>query len=89
MIEIEMLTIPVPTELAKALRLAVETGEYENVGDAVLDALAGWHANRQSEAYETNALRRLIAEGIDSGPGLDADDVFSRLHAKYSRSAAE
>ncbi|HCY57036.1 MAG TPA: type II toxin-antitoxin system ParD family antitoxin, partial [Oceanicaulis sp.] len=29
------------------------------------------------------ALRTAIAEGANSGPGIDADAVFDRLEAKY------
>jgi hypothetical protein len=32
-------------------------------------------------------IRRLVQEGIDSGPGIDADQVFARLRAKYARRA--
>ena len=28
-------------------------------------------------------LRKAIAEGIESGPGIPADEVFARLEAKY------
>ncbi len=35
-------------------------------------------------ALDTDALRRLIREGMASGPSLDADEVFHRLKAKYA-----
>ena len=34
-------------------------------------------------------LRRLVQEGIDSGSGIDADAVFSRLRRRFGRNAAE
>ncbi|MFZ5835599.1 MAG: ribbon-helix-helix domain-containing protein [Pseudomonadota bacterium] len=32
---------------------------------------------------DTEALRLEIQKGIDSGPGIPADEVFDRLEAKY------
>ncbi len=32
---------------------------------------------------DTEGLRREIQKGIDSGPGIPADQVFDRLEAKY------
>jgi hypothetical protein len=32
------------------------------------------------------ALRAAIQAGVESGPGIPADEVFARLEMKYSRS---
>ena len=33
---------------------------------------------------EGQQMRRLVREGTESGPGIDADLVFARLRAKYA-----
>jgi hypothetical protein len=38
----------------------------------------------QAASAETEETRRLVQEGIDSGLGRDADQVFARLRAKYA-----
>jgi antitoxin ParD1/3/4 len=35
------------------------------------------------ESEHLQALRKAIQEGIDSGPGLPANEVFDRLEKKY------
>jgi hypothetical protein len=35
-------------------------------------------------AVELAGVRRLVREGIESGPGIDADVVFAHLRAKYA-----
>ena len=40
-------------------------------------------ADRGPAAGLTGVLRRLAEEGIDSGPGLDADAVFARLRTRF------
>jgi hypothetical protein len=39
------------------------------------------------ETKDTTELRRLVQEGIDSGPSIDAETVFACLHAKYAKQA--
>jgi antitoxin ParD1/3/4 len=36
---------------------------------------------------ELDEMRRLVQEGAESGPGIDADLVFARLRAKYAATA--
>jgi len=50
----------------------------------VRDALRTWKRKRKLETLELGELRRLIREGTDSGPGVDAALVFSRLRTKYT-----
>jgi len=68
------------------LRAAVEGGDYGSVSEVVRDALRDRRLRRKIESLETEELRRLIQEGIDSGPGLEADAVFARLRARVGQS---
>ncbi len=38
---------------------------------------------RAIEPFDAKRLRRLVQEGIASGPSIDAEIVFVRLRAKY------
>lgn len=78
------LNIDLPDELAAELRAAVACGEYASIGAAVRAALLAWQLRRQTENPETEELRDLIQAGMASGPGIDADLVFTALRAEFS-----
>jgi antitoxin ParD1/3/4 len=81
---VEKLSIALPPEMANLLREAVKSGEYASASEVIRDALRAWKRNRKVETLELGELRRLIREGVDSGPSVDAGRVFSRLASKYS-----
>jgi antitoxin ParD1/3/4 len=85
MSQVEKLSIAVPSEMAAELRAAVEAGEYSSVSEVIRDALRDWRLRRKFEALELDELRQLVQEGIDSGPGIEADGVFARLRARYGK----
>jgi antitoxin ParD1/3/4 len=84
MANVEKLSVALTPEMAAELREAVEAGDYGSVSEVVRDALRDWRVRRKIEALETEDLRRLIQEGIGSGPGMDAGEVFGRLRARLS-----
>ena len=51
---------------------------------AIREALRAWKLKRTVETLELEELRQLVREGIESGAGVDADLVFSRLRTKYA-----
>lgn len=81
---VEKISIALPSEMVILLRVAVESGEYASASEVIREALRGWKLKRKVETLELDELRRLIQEGIDSGPSVDAEMVFSRLRAKYA-----
>jgi antitoxin ParD1/3/4 len=83
MSNVEKISIALPPELVVLLREAVATGEYSSASEVIREALRAWKLKRKVETLELDELRRLVQEGIDSGPGIDADLVFSRLKNKY------
>ena len=81
--QVEKLSIAVTADMAAELRAAVEGGDYVSVSELIGDALRDWRLRRRFEALEIEELRRLVQEGIDSGPGVEAAPVFARLRARY------
>jgi antitoxin ParD1/3/4 len=83
MANVEKLSVALTPDMAAEVRAAVEGGDYGSVSEVVRDALRNWSLRRKIETLETEDLRRLIQEGIDSGPSLDAQEVFARLRARF------
>jgi antitoxin ParD1/3/4 len=81
---VEKLSIALPPGMANLLREAVASGEYASASEAIRDALRAWTRKRRLETLEVNELRRLVQEGMDSGPAVDADQVLSKLESKYA-----
>lgn len=85
MANVEKLSVALNPEMVAEVRAAVEGGDYGSVSEVVRDALRDWRLRRRIESLEIDELRRLVQEGIDSGPGLEADAVFARLRARFGR----
>jgi antitoxin ParD1/3/4 len=83
MANVEKLSVALTPDMAAEVRAAVERGDYGSVSEVMRNALRDWRLRRKLETLETEELRRLVREGIDSGPGLDADAVFARLRARF------
>ena len=80
----ERMTITMPAEMAETLRQTVETGEYASTSEVVREALRDWTRARDAERRELDELRAAIRAGLDSGPGIPAEEVFAELRARYA-----
>jgi antitoxin ParD1/3/4 len=58
-----------PDDLAAEISDAVARGEYASENEALLGAVEEWRAQRHVEVIGLEELKRLIQEGVDSGPG--------------------
>ncbi len=85
MANVEKLSVALTPDMVAEVRAAVEGGDYGSVSEVVRDALREWRLRRKFEMLEVEELRRLVREGIDSGPGLDAGEVFARLRARFEK----
>jgi antitoxin ParD1/3/4 len=86
---VEKISIALPPDLVTLIRSAVESGEYASASEVIRDALRDWKLKRKFETLELSELRALVHEGITSGDGVDASDLFSRLRAKYTDMALD
>ena len=84
MANVEKLSIALTPDMVAELRAAVEGGDDGSVSEVIRDALRHWRLRRKIETLETEELRRLVQEGIDSEPGQEADAVFARLRARLA-----
>lgn len=89
MSNVEKLSVALTPDMVAEVRAAVEVGDYGSVSEVVRDALRDWRLRRKLESLETEELRRLVQEGIESEPSLDADKVFARLRARFGRPPVE
>ncbi len=85
MANVEKLSVAVTPEMAAMMRSAVEAGEYASTSEVVREALRAWEYSRKQRDQAIDELRRLIQEGIDSGPSVEGEQFFERLKAKYNR----
>jgi antitoxin ParD1/3/4 len=84
---VERMTVTMPAEMAETLRRTVAGGEYASTSEVVREALREWTRSRDAERRDLDALREAIRAGLDSGPGLPADQVFAELRARYADKA--
>lgn len=89
MANVEKLSVALTPDMVAEVRAAVEGGDYGSVSEVVRDALRDWRLRRRIETLETEELRRLVQDGIESGPGVDAAEVFARLRVRFGKPPAE
>ena len=84
---VEKISVALPPDMVMLVRDAVESGEYASASEVIREALRAWKFRRKVETLEADELRELLREGVESGPGIDADLVFARLRSKYGKIA--
>ena len=81
---IEKITISLPREMVEEIKRAIEAGEFTNTSEAIRDALRHWRSARTVIALNDEELRRLVAEGRESGAPVDGEAALQRLREKYA-----
>ncbi len=84
------LSIALSSDMVRSIKDAVDSGDYATTSEVIRDALRSWTYQRRMIVTGTDDLKRKIADGIaslDRGKGIPAEEVFSRLKAKYSAMA--
>ena len=67
------------------IKKQVESGRYSSASEVVRDALRLLEEQEELRAAHLKNLREKIQQGINSGPGVPAEEAFSRLEAKYDK----
>ena len=80
-------SITLSQELAETVDQAVAAGEYASASEVIRDALRQWKERRDLFGYTVEELRRLVQEGLDSGPGRFAsmDEIKAEAHRRAER----
>ncbi len=79
-------TITLSPQQAALVKEAVSSGEYASQEAVVEEALREWQERRDNFGYTLDELRRLVQEGIDSGPGRYAsmDEIKAEARRRLS-----
>lgn len=71
------------------IKSQVQKGRYASASEVIRDGLRALEDQEKFREVKLSALRADIQKGADSGPGIPAETVFSRLEAKYQRLTEE
>ncbi|TPM30748.1 type II toxin-antitoxin system ParD family antitoxin [Mesorhizobium sp. B2-3-5] len=85
--QVDKRSITLSPELAAAVDDVVAAGEYASASEVIRDALRQWKDRRDLFGYTVEELRKLVQEGIDSGPALVGPPILERVRAKYLKMA--
>lgn len=72
------------TRYESMMRELVDSGRYASQSEVLRDGLRLLEEREEQRKAKLAALREAIREGVESGPGIPAEDVFARLADKYS-----
>jgi antitoxin ParD1/3/4 len=67
MSKVEKISIALTSELAEAVRVAVDMGDYASSSEVIREALRDWTEKREARAAKIADLRAAIQSGLDSG----------------------
>ncbi len=83
-------SITLSPELAAAVDDVVAAGEYASASEVIRDALRQWKDRRDLLGYTVEELRKLVQEGIDSGPGQFAsmDEIKAEARRRFRSGGA-
>ena len=81
---VEKISIALPAEMVDKVRQAVSAGDYASSSEVIREALRDWNDKRDLRREGMEHLRHLWKRALeDDTPGVEADDVLSRLEKKY------
>lgn len=93
MVDIERLTITLPSDMAVAVKGAVAGGDYASASEVVREALRDWKRKRARQLQELAALRADIDKGLaDVAEGrvqdFNADRIIERGRKRLTNRAS-
>lgn len=75
--------ITLSPEHAMLVETVIDAGEFASPSEVVREALREWQERRDNHGYTIAELRKLVQDGIDSGPSREGPPIMERLRAKY------
>jgi antitoxin ParD1/3/4 len=84
---IDKRNITLSPEQASLVDDVVAAGEFGSPSEVVGEALREWMERRENHGYTLAELRRLVQEGIDSGPSRFAsiDEIKAEARRRFER----
>lgn len=83
MSDVERITVTLTTEMARAVKGAVASGDYASSSEIVREALRHWRRHREFQAQELEALRSVVRAGMhDMEEGRVRDFDSDRIAQK-------
>ena len=67
----------------------IKSGRYNSKSEVIREGLRLLQDRERERAVKLEELRLAFRKGIESGPGIPAEEVFDRLEAKYAKMAKE
>ena len=92
MANVEKMSISLSRDMVADIKDAIDRGQYATASEVMRDAMRDWQRKQKAPLGPAMPgtvaeLRKMIQEGIDSGPSLDPKLVLARLKAKYGGQA--
>lgn len=75
------ITVILPADVAELLHDRLGTEDRLEVRNAVIEAVYLWNRARDAVPRHNDELRADIQEGIDSGPGIPAEEAHAEIYA--------
>jgi len=81
------MNVSLTPELEQLVAELVESGRYRSASDVVSEGLRLLAVRDEADRAKLGVLRRLIQEGLDSGPAgpLDMDEIIATARAELVR----
>ena len=81
---VDKISIALPKEMTALMRQVVDCGEYSSTSEVIREALRDWRYRRELRQKGLEELKALVEEAVnDPRPPVPAEEVLSRLRAKY------
>lgn len=78
------ISVTLPTDVAQLLRERLDTDDPLAVADALTEAIHLWSDARAAAERHAADFHAAIREGLDSGAGVPAEQVFTQLRASIA-----